>query len=188
MYVLRNVARVSKRFKKLSEDPFLIRKIELHKSSYRHNGEVIRACFNEDPILIREINVNDRSHSFNDREYNDGCFNVLKTSKNLKFISLDIYGYGNSAFIKKFLEESPSSNHQHLEEFQIHGRQDKCGDWEGDSNIMVELMEYLQNCPKLKILKFEYEGEYDVRQEENAIFVDYWCLEYLEENPCGKNF
>ena len=55
--VVRNVARVSKNFKKLSEDPFLIRKIELEHSYW----------------------------------YKYDAINVLKTSKNLKFISLDTY-------------------------------------------------------------------------------------------------
>ena len=95
------------------------------------------------------------------------------------------------------MKESPSFNHQHLEEFQIKGRQDKYGDWESDGNIMAELMKYLENCPNLKILKIEYEGAKSFEEKDNnhvdstayirsaSFSVEYFIFEYLESNPCG---
>ena len=54
--VLRNVARVSKKFKKLSEDPFLIRKIELHKGLLTEDQ--VKGCLE---VLKKSKNLTEKS-------------------------------------------------------------------------------------------------------------------------------
>ena len=134
--LLRNVARVSKKFKKLSEDPFLIRKIELH-----HLGLV-------DTSGGRCTNAQIK-----------GFLKVLEMSQNLKFFSFDLnwkFAYKNFRQYKEFLRVLPTFSHRHLEEFCIKSDDRLDADQEAQASLIRKFMKYLENCPNLKILKIEF--------------------------------
>ena len=84
--ILRNVAGVSKKFHKLSQDQHLIRKIEVDSESWPINQE---------------------------EEYCKGFLEVLKRSLKLTFLSFE---FGRDVSEEKFLEALPSMNHQFLKE------------------------------------------------------------------------
>ena len=93
--ILRNVAGVSKKFHKLSQDQHLIRKIELDSESWPINRE---------------------------EEYCKGFLEVLKRSLKLTYLSFEFgRGADNGAIHRvsgeKFVEALPSMNHQFLKEF-----------------------------------------------------------------------
>ena len=100
--VLKNVGQVSKRFHRLSRDPFLIKKIEFKilEFTYQWTDERKEKYFND-------------------------FFEVLKNSQNLKFLSLQL---DHQSLGKIF----PSGNHQCLEEIYIQVRNvelDLCPDY-----------------------------------------------------------
>ena len=131
MYVLRNVARVSKRFKKLSEDPFLIRKIELH------------------PV----------GHSMYAKGQFRYCLKVLKTSKKVIFFSFDLewkFAWSNSQAYKNFLRILSNINHGYLKYFCIKVEHRLNDTSDSKASLMGKLMRYLEKCPNLKILKIEF--------------------------------
>ena len=126
--VLRNVARVSTKFKKLSVDPFLIRKIEIHDEGQWTNAQI------------------------------RGCMKVLKKSQNLKSFSFDLNWNFDAPVYKRFLKALSTFNHPNLEEFCIKGKNSDSsnnGDvWFKEVSLIKKLMKYLKKCPNLKILKF----------------------------------
>ena len=131
MYVLRNVARVSKRFKKLSEDPFLIRKIELH------------------PV----------GHSMYAKGQFRYCLKVLKTSKKVMFFSFDLewkFAWSNSQAYKNFLRILSNINHGYLKYFCIKVEHRLNDTSDSKASLIGKLMRYLEKCPNLKILKIEF--------------------------------
>ena len=89
-------------------------------------------------------------------------------SKDLKVFSFDLK--------RNNLKELPSFNH--LEEFQIKGQHEKEGYFSGlyseeENRKLVELMKYLVNCPNLKILKIEYEGETNFHKGMESFYRSY---------------
>ena len=141
--VLGNVARVSKKFKKLSEEPSLIKRFEMK--------------------FIHDDQIRD-------------CLKILRRSQNLRFFSCDLDGvphqdeYDDFPHYENFLNELPSLNHQHLEEFQIteQGLKSPVLFYE-DVLFIRELIKYLEKCSKLKILKFEFKS---------AIYLDWFLPGY----------
>ena len=143
--VLRNVAQVSQSFHKLSQDPQVIRKIEV---------ESLESW----PIDKEEKYCND-------------FLGVLKRSLKLKILS---FGFGYDIDDKSgqmFLEALPSLNHQFLYEVCLKGdaKIDYYNAIEFLKPLNENLLKYLENCPNLKVLKFEFkpllveeedEGEY----------------------------
>lgn len=98
-------------------------------------------------------------------------------SKDLKVFSFDLK--------RNNLKELPSFNH--LEEFQIKGQHEKEGYDSGlyseeENRKLVELMKYLVNCPNLKILKIEYEGETNFHKGMESFYRSYPYFEDLESN------
>ena len=136
--LLRNVARVSKRFHELSEDPHLIRKIEVESVGSWPKDKEEKYC-----------------HDF---------LRVLKRSLKLKSLS---FGFCSDINYDKseemFLEALPSMNHQFLEEFILKG------DGKTDCDTATKFLEpvnenilkYLEKCPELKVLKFEFRPEFE---------------------------
>ena len=134
--VLRNIARVSKRFHKLSEDPHVIQKIEVDSvQSWPKEKE---------------------------EKYCDDFLGVLKRSLKLKKLSFGFNCSANDISGKRFLEMLPSLNHEFLQEFCLKG------DGKTDYNIAtkfltsfihVNIKTYIEKCPDLKILKFEFKPE-----------------------------
>ena len=148
--ILRNVAQVCKKFKKLSEDPFLIRKIEL------------RPRFPQKNMLHPNHLTSDQIKS---------CLKVLQTSKNLRFFSFDLDWYFDLPDKEIFLNALPAFNHQHLEKFCIKG--DGCTDDEDkmaqEASLIRKLFKYLEKCPTLKILEIQFtETDHVEEQVEDA--------------------
>ena len=139
--LLRNVARVSKRFHELCEDPHLIRKIEVESvGSYRS-------------YLIDK-----------EEKYCHDFLRVLKRSLKLKSLSFGFswdINYDKSG--EMFLEALPSMNHQFLEEFILKG--DGKTDCHDAAKFLMpvneNLLKYLEKCPELKVLKFEFRPEFE---------------------------
>ena len=140
--VLRNVAQVSKKFHKFSEDPHLIRKIEVESVQSWPEDEKEKYC--------------------------DDFLRVLKRSLKLRSLSFGFsWDIENDISGEKFLEALPSMNHHFLEEFCLKGDgKDSYDDaaWFlkmlPDSNPLNEnIVKYLEKCPNLKILKFEFKPE-----------------------------
>ena len=166
--ILRNVAQVSKRFQKLSENPFLIRKIELHHFGYwgaKSTGDQIR-----------------------------GLLKVLKISKNLRFFSFDLDWKFDWSFLPAYkdllsaLSTFDSAfdhafDHQHLEEFCIKA-EDSLDDssWEDKASLIRKWMEYLEKCPNLKILTFEFtRTKHDDDYWYDDDYITYRKLNWLEK-------
>ena len=151
--VLRNVAQVSKRFHKLSEDPHLIRKIEVE--------------FDQWPEDINE-------------KYCDDFLGVLKRSLKLKSLSfgstLDIESDKSG---QMFFQALPSMNHQFLQEFCLKADGDKEYHYRNVSIVLEDIshplnqniLKYLGNCPDLKVLKLEFKDWFD----------EYPVFSYMEE-------
>ena len=160
----------------------------------------------DDPLLIKEIELREH-HKFENDAQSKGFLNRLKLSNNLKVFSFDL-NFDDYYLEKELLKALPSFNHQHLEEFRIKGHHDRAGEeqdymvLESQSKLLVALMKYLENCPNLKILKIEYDGEnYRDRDEDFGTgkwkwqhlgtteipewHTSYFSLEYLESNDCG---
>ena len=152
--VLRNVAQVSKRFHKLSEDPHLIRKIEVEF----------------DQSWPEDIN----------EKYCDDFLGVLKRSLKLKSLSfgstLDIESDKSG---QMFFQALPSMNHQFLQEFCLKADGDKEYHYRNVSIVLEDIshplnqniLKYLGNCPDLKVLKLEFKDWFD----------EYPVFSYMEE-------
>ena len=142
--VLRNVAQVSQRFHKLSEDPHLIRKIEVEF----------------DQSWPEDIN----------EKYCDDFLGVLKRSLKLKSLSfgstLDIESDKSG---QMFFQALPSMNHQFLQEFCLKADGDKEYHYRNVSIVLEDIshplnqniLKYLGNCPDLKVLKLEFKDWFD---------------------------
>ena len=102
----------------------------------------------QDQHLIRKIEVDSETWiKIQEDNHCDDFLEVLKRSLNLRFLSID-FGFNQLNFPgEMFLEALPSMNHKFLQEVHI-----KAKDFL-DQNIL----KYLENCPKLKVLKFEFE-------------------------------
>ena len=152
--VLRNVAQVSKRFHKLSEDPHLIRKIEVEF----------------DQSWPEDIN----------EKYCDDFLGVLKRSQKLKSLSfgstLDIKSDKSG---QMFFQALPSMNHQFLQEFCLKADGNKDYNYHNVSIVLEDIshplnqniLKYLENCPDLKVLKLEFKDWFD----------EYPVFSYMEE-------
>ena len=145
--VLRNVAQVSKKFHKFSEDPHVIRKIEVESVQSWPEDEREKYCNDFLGVLKRSMKLRSL------------CFGF----------SSDI---DNDTSGKKFLEALPSMNHHFLQEFCLKGDgKDGCLNASKflqmgpDSNPLHEnIVKYIEKCSDLKILKFEFKPE--VSEEE----------------------
>ena len=80
---------------------------------------------------------------------------------------------------EKFLEALPSMNHQFLQEFHLKG--DGKASFTNAAKFLdpvnENILKYLEKCPELKILKFEFKPE--VNQE---LKIDYPFLSNMEES------
>ena len=127
--ILRNMAPVSRRFHQISQDPFLIKRIEL-----KSNQEF------EFWSRLKEMN------------YFSDFFKVLKRSEKLTCLSLDLKFIGQVYQIENIFEKLPFlvKHPQHLEEFCV--LNSSCDLKEFQGNVLKYLE---QQCPKLKILKID---------------------------------
>ena len=111
--VLRNVARVSKRFHKLSQDPHVIRKIEVESVQSWPKDEEEKYCDDLLGVLKRSLKLKVLSFGFGQSpgSVHNSDFGMMEWDN-------DIAKSG-----KKFLEALPSMNHQFLEKFCLKGVQ-----------------------------------------------------------------
>ena len=127
--ILRNMAPVSRRFHQISQDPFLIKKIEL-----KSNQEFVFWS------RLKEMN------------YFSDFFKVLKRSEKLTCLSLDLNFIGQVYQIENIFEKLPFlvKHPQHLEEFCL--LNSSCDLKEFKGNVLKYLV---KQCPKLKIFKID---------------------------------
>ena len=137
--VLRNVAQVSKKFHKFSEDPHLIRKIEVESVQSWPEDEKEKYC--------------------------DDFLRVLKRSLKLRSLSFGFsWDIENDISGEKFLEALPSMNHHFLEEFCLKGdgknNSSNAGHFlkmgSNSNSLNANIGKYLEKCTDLKVLKFEF--------------------------------
>ena len=150
--VLRNVAQVSKKFQKLSEDQHVIRKIEVESVEFWPEDEKEKYC-------------------------ND-FLGVLKRSMKLRSLCFGFsWDIDNDTSGEKFLEALPSMNHHFLQEFCLKG--DGKRDFSNASGFLKmgpnsnplneNIGKYLEKCSDLKVLKFEFTPE---------VNEDDWLLDF----------
>ena len=134
--VLKNVAQVSKRFHKLSQDPHVIRKIEVNPAqSWPKDME---------------------------EKYCDDFLGVLKRSLKLRSLSFGFsWHIDDDKSGEMFLEALPSMNHQFLHEFSLKG-DGKLSLWEAYkflNPVHENILKYLEKSPDLEVVKFEFKPE-----------------------------
>ena len=153
--VLRNIARVSTKFKRLSEDPFLIRKIEMHERQW--TKDQIRGCLN---VLKNSQNL--RFFSFD-------------LNWNFDTPAYKIFLKGLPTLNHQHLEEFCINGHGGQGEGQPETQA------KTEASLIRKLMRYLKKCPNLKILKIESEEK--ILDELFFLDIVYCPLEWLvEEN------
>ena len=133
--ILRNVARVSRKFHQISQDPFLVKRIELKSN-------------------MEEFEIWTRSK---EKNYFADFFKVLKRSEKLTCLSLNLEWINKVEWmdpifqLEKIIEQLPLLvNPQGLEEFCLKSSCD-FQQFKGAGNIL----KYLDQCPNLKILKID---------------------------------
>ena len=156
--VLRNVAQVSKRFHKLSEDPHVIRNIEVNSSQF----------------LVPK----DQLWTVNEEKFCEDAIGVLKRSVKLKKLSVGCWDIVTVSG-EKFLEALPFMNHQLLQEV--------CLKSDGEIlrygyhlNLEHNLLKYLEECPELKVLKFEFKPVIEWKGEDKCL-AEYPFLSSMEK-------
>ena len=176
--VLRNVARVSKKFKKLSEDPFLIRKIELHKGLLTEDQ--VKGCLE---VLKKSKNLTFFSFDLNWDFDLPGYKIFLKA---LPTFNNQQQGPRTRAMTRG--DRAPP-DHQHLEEFCIRGHYWINDEYKEDYiSLFRKLIRYLKECSNLKILKIEFEGEVSSDNWYDVDYLEYCPLGLLEYEGIFKRF
>ena len=113
-------------------------------------------------------------------KYCEDLLKVLKRSLKLTFLSLDLGNQG----MAKFLEALPMMNHQFLEELCLTGNgilhESGWGNFFIDLDFIVSpnILEYLEKCTKLKVLRFEIKPKVN---EEDPEVVSYPYLSWINE-------
>ena len=125
--LLRIMAQVSKKFQKISQDPFLIKSINLRAQ--------LKSLTEEE-----------------EEKFGDNFLDVVRRSEKLKFLSLNLIGWEE----RKFLTMFPSIGHHSLEEFwlKFDGMNERNFDFHSwNENVL----KYLEQCSNLKILKIDFD-------------------------------
>ena len=130
--ILRKMARISKRFNRISRDQNLIKRIEF-KSFELTFGRRTRAWTDERM-----------------KNFYDDFFEVLKNAQNLRFLSLHLEPSMLGGRFHGILIQL-SANYEYLEELHIQTRDIGLDLMQSDDEFNV----FLDRCPKLKILKLE---------------------------------
>ena len=144
--VLRNVAVVSQKFHELSQDRHLIRKIKVDSESWLGFLESLKV------------------------EYCKEFLEVVKRSLNLRFLLFDFSQWyledaastGRNIELsgEMFLRTVPSMNHQFLKE--LHLRKPCAFGNESDGLFETTILKYVEKCPNLKVIKFEWLQDVDI--------------------------
>ena len=153
--VLRNVAQVSKRFHKLSQDPDVIRKIEVESFHWPEDKKE-KYCADFLGVLKRSLKL--RSLSFGSSWVNDE----------------DEYDTSG----EKFLEALPAMNHHFLQEFCLKDDGENEIPFEYLNPLNANTEKYLEKCSYLKVLKLEFKPQ--VNKDGNGIELVYPSLDAME--------
>ena len=137
--VLRNVAQVSKWFHKLSKDPHVIRKIEFDPSKFLPEDKEEKYCDDFLEVLKRSVKLRSLSFRFSG--------DIETTIDEDDEIDEKIDKSGD-----KFLEALPFMNHPFLQEVCLTLTLAP----KISAPINENLGRYLEECPELKVLKFEF--------------------------------
>ena len=137
--VLRNVAQVSKWFHKLSKDPHVIRKIEVDPSRFWPKDKEEKYCDDFLEVLKRSVKLRSLSFRFSG--------DIETTIDEDDEIDEKIDKSGD-----KFLEALPFMNHPFLQEVCLTLTLAP----KISAPINENLGRYLEECPELKVLKFEF--------------------------------
>ena len=141
--ILRKMARISKRFNRISRDQNLIKRIEF-KSFELTFGHRTRAWTDERM-----------------KNFYDDFFEVLKNAQKLRFLSLHLEPSMLGGRFHRILIQL-SANYEYLEELHIQTRDIGLDLMQSDAEFNVflhlNLLVFLDRCPKLKILKLENEN------------------------------
>ena len=137
--VLKNVAQVSKRFHKLSQDPHVIRKIEVNPAQSWPKDMEEKYCDDFLEVLKRSVKLRSLSFRFSG--------DIETTIDEDDEIDEKIDKSGD-----KFLEALPFMNHPFLQEVCLTLTLAP----KISAPINENLGRYLEECPELKVLKFEF--------------------------------
>ena len=165
--VLRNVAQVSKWFHKLSKDPHVIRKIEVDPSRFWPKDKEEKYCDDFLGVLKRSVKLRSLSFGFS------GDIEITIDKEDEIDEKIDKSG-------EKFLEALPFMNHPFLQEVCLKGDGKVCHSLAPKflEPMNENLLRYLEKCPELKVLKFEFKPQ--VHEDRN---IDYPLLsEEFEES------
>ena len=146
--VLRNVAQVSKWFYKLSKDPHVIRKIEVDPSKFWPQDKEEKYCDDFLEVLKRSVKLRSLSFGFS------GDIETTIDEDDEIDEKIDRSG-------EKFLEALSFMNHPFLQEVCLKG------DGKMSHTLAAKFLEpmnenllrYLEKCPELKVLKFEFKPQ-----------------------------
>ena len=146
--VLRNVAQVSKWFHKLSKDPHVIRKIEVDPSKFWPEDKEEKYCDDFLEVLKRSVKLRSLSFGFSG--------DIETTIDEDDEIDEKIDKSGD-----KFLEALPFMNHPFLQEVCLKGDGKMCHTLAPKflEPMNENLLRYLEKCPELKVLKFEFKPQ-----------------------------
>jgi len=130
--ILRIIAQVSKKFQKVSLDPFLIKSIKLRAQHEDLTEE-------EEEKLCGDFS------------------NVVRRSQKLKFLSLNFIGWNERKFLAIF---ASINSHNSMEEFWLKYDGIMYEDFDLNSShydSWHDVLEFLQRCSSLKILKIDFD-------------------------------
>ena len=125
-----------------------------------------------------------------EEKYCNDFLEVLKRSRKLKILSFGLsWDIDNDKSGKKFLEALPSMNHQLLQEFCLKG--DGKTKYENASKFLNpfpedkleydNILKYLQNCPNLKVLKFEFKPQLRIEDGVEVEVYEYPLFSDIQE-------
>ena len=161
--VLRNVAQVSKWFHKLSKDPHVIRKIEFDPSKFLPEDKEEKYCDDFLEVLKRSVKLRSLSFGFSG--------DIETTIDEDDEIDEKIDKSGD-----KFLEALPFMNHPFLQEVCLtltrRERHRKTLAPKILAPINENLRRYLEECPELKVLKFEFKPKVNENQLSSEEFEE----------------
>ena len=163
--VLRNVAQVSKWFHKLSKDPHVIRKIEFDPSKFLPEDKEEKYCDDFLEVLKRSVKLRSLSFRFS------GDIETTIDEDDDDEIDEKIDKSGD-----KFLEALPFMNHPFLQEVCLtltrRERHRKTLAPKILAPINENLRRYLEECPELKVLKFEFKPKVNENQLSSEEFEE----------------
>ena len=152
--VLRNVAAVSQKFHELSQDRHLIRKIKVDSESWLGFLESLKVEYCKEFLEVVKRSLNLRFLLF---DFSQWCLeDAASTGRNIELSG------------EMFLRTVPSMNHQFLKE--LHLRKPCAFGNESDGLFETTVLKYVEKCPILKVIKFEWMQDVDIEDLPQSLF------------------